>query len=85
MSDKKLFEATLCWILKDGEVLLKFANRGISKGRWNAAGGKIDPGETVVECIKREVFEETGLHIEEPFYHGKFKFFFGDPNVLGNS
>lgn len=76
MSENKLPDATLCWILKDGKALLKFASRGISKGKWNAVGGKVDSGETPLKCIRREAFEETGLRIRRPSYHGKFKFFF---------
>lgn len=79
MADDDVFKATLCWIVKDGKALLKFANRGISKGKWNAVGGGIDPGETPLECVKRETFEETGLRIQDPSYHGKVRFFFGDP------
>lgn len=79
MPGNDTFEATLCWIVKDGKALLKFANRGISKGKWNAVGGGVDPGETPLDCVKREAFEETGLRIHDPSYHGKVKFFFGDP------
>ncbi len=30
----------------------------------NFLGGKIEPGETVEECIKREIQEELGIEIE---------------------
>jgi 8-oxo-dGTP diphosphatase len=35
-----------------------------AKGLWSVPGGAIDLGETVEECLKREVFEETGIEIE---------------------
>lgn len=70
-------EATVCWILKDGKVLLQLKTRGISEGKWNAVGGKVEHEETPLECMKREVSEETGLKIVEPTYHGKLNFFFG--------
>lgn len=63
---------------------MKLADRGISEGKWNAVGGKVDFGETPLECVKREVLEEAGLRINEPFYHGKVKFFFGN-DVKSNS
>jgi len=75
---KDFIEGTVCWILKDGKALLQLKTRGISEGKWNAAGGHVEKGETPFECVKREVFEETGLTIGEPTYHGKFKFFFGE-------
>jgi 8-oxo-dGTP diphosphatase len=72
--------STVCWIIKDDKVLLKLANSGISKGKWNAPGGKNFDNESGVDCIKREVFEETGLKIEHPTYHGFLNFFLGKEN-----
>ena len=53
---------------------MKLAVRGISKGRWNFPGGKIDAGETPREGSDREVLEETGLIVSEAHYHGKALF-----------
>ena len=30
---------------------------------WGITGGKLDPGETPLECGCREIFEETGLRL----------------------
>lgn len=35
------------------------------KGLLNGLGGKTEAGETEVECIVREVEEESGLHVPE--------------------
>ena len=32
-------------------------------GRWEPPGGKVEPGELLDEALRREVFEEAGLHI----------------------
>jgi 8-oxo-dGTP diphosphatase len=32
--------------------------------KWEFAGGKIEAGETEIDCIKREVFEELNINIE---------------------
>jgi len=32
--------------------------------KWEFAGGKIESGESEIECIKREIFEELNIHIE---------------------
>jgi 8-oxo-dGTP diphosphatase len=71
-------DATLCWITKDGKALLKLANSGISKGKWNAVGGKVEDGESPLECVKREALEESGLDIRDPKYRGRLSFFFID-------
>jgi 8-oxo-dGTP diphosphatase len=32
--------------------------------KWEFAGGKIEKGETEIDCIKREIFEELNIRIE---------------------
>jgi 8-oxo-dGTP diphosphatase len=44
-----------------GRVLL--IRRGDGRG-WSLPGGMMEPGETIVECLVREVWEETGLEVE---------------------
>ncbi len=41
---------------KHGEILLIFR-----RGKWDLPKGKLDDGETLLECAVREVREETGL------------------------
>lgn len=67
--------ATVCHVIRGDRLLLKKATRGISAGKWDGPGGKIEPGETPAECVVREVREETSLSIADPFYHGKIEFF----------
>lgn len=34
------------------------------KGKFNLPGGKIETGETIIECAKRELTEESGLFVD---------------------
>jgi ADP-ribose pyrophosphatase YjhB (NUDIX family) len=43
-------------------LLLKHTYRG--KYPWGLPGGGLQPGESLEECLEREVLEETGLHVE---------------------
>ena len=49
---------------KGGKFLLVNAKRGTPKGLWNNPGGRLDAGESIEECAKREVREETGLNVK---------------------
>ena len=33
-------------------------------GQWSLPGGAVDVGETLVECVAREMLEETGLVVD---------------------
>jgi 8-oxo-dGTP diphosphatase len=55
----------VCFILEDNEVLLLKKSKGLfGQGKWNAPGGKILPNEEPKTCAVREVFEESGLIVE---------------------
>ena len=49
----------------DEEVLLtRMSSRTRIPGRWTLPGGGLDHGEDPREALRREVLEETGLHID---------------------
>ena len=67
--------ATLGYILSpDGRlVLLVHRNRrpgDAHLGKYNGLGGKLEPGEDVVACLRREVREESGVECEELVLRG---------------
>lgn len=48
-----------------GQILIdRRLPQGLHGGLWEFPGGKIERGETVEECIKREINEELGMEIE---------------------
>lgn len=60
------FVGTLLFLVRGKEVLLIHKKTGHGAGRINGPGGKLDAGETVIECACREVAEEVGLVVEHP-------------------
>lgn len=52
---------TANWILRDGKHILSVRSHG--RDRFYLPGGKIDPGETAREAIKREINEELGVDL----------------------
>ena len=58
-------------VVKDGKVLFGKRRNAHGAGSWCFHGGHLEFGESVEECARREVFEETGLEIRN-IRHGPF-------------
>jgi 8-oxo-dGTP diphosphatase len=58
-------EVTAAIIRKDNRVLIAERAPGENlAGKWEFPGGKIEPGETPQECLKREIREELEVDID---------------------
>ncbi len=58
--------ATLAYIVNQSDVLLLYRNKkenDFHEGKFVAIGGRLEPGETPLECILRELIEETGYEL----------------------
>jgi A/G-specific adenine glycosylase len=48
----------------EGQILIdRRPQEGLLGGLWEFPGGKVEPGETIEECIVREIREELGIEI----------------------
>lgn len=64
----KYSNSTLIYIEKEGAYLMLHRNRkekDANKDKWIGVGGHFEDRESPDECIKREVFEETGLTLTD--------------------
>lgn len=71
-------QATLMFIVDGDNILLIRKKRGLGAGKINGPGGKLDPGETLVECAVREVQEELAVTAVNPRPFGELRFQFTD-------
>lgn len=58
----------------NNKLLMIRHHRGINKGCINFPGGKKENNETMLDCVIRETYEETGLTIKNPVQVGYIEF-----------
>ena len=59
----KTIEVVAAIIIKDGKVFATQRGYGEWKGWWEFPGGKMEPGESLQEALKREIREELEAEI----------------------
>ncbi len=67
--------ATLGFILSPDrkKTLLVHRNKRLDDqhyGKYNGLGGKMEPGEDILHCIKREIYEEAGIVCDKTILRG---------------
>lgn len=76
--------ATLMFVIRGGEVLLIRKLRGLGAGKINAPGGRLEPGETLLEAALRETREEVGVDPVGARLRGRLRFaFVSRPTAVG--
>jgi A/G-specific adenine glycosylase len=59
-------EAVVAIIQKEGRILIqKRPAGGLLGGLWEFPGGKVEPGESLTEALRREIREELGVEIKD--------------------
>ena len=68
---------TICYIDNGDSYLMMLRNKkknDVNEGKWLGIGGKFEAGETPEECVCREVYEETGLILDDYAMRGVITF-----------
>lgn len=74
-----------CGVLIDADGRLLIAQRPAGKiaaGKWEFPGGKIEPGETALEALARELHEELGITVRKARPLLRFRHDYSDRQVL---
>lgn len=61
------FVAAVCALVRrDGTILSlrRALTKDASPGIWEALSGRIEPGESPLDAVRREILEESGLEVE---------------------
>ena len=53
----------MAWI-EDAEQRVLLVRQAVGLKLWTLPGGKVKRGESLVKALKRELYEETGLHAQ---------------------
>ncbi len=76
--------ATLMFVLRGDQVLLIRKKRGLGAGKINGPGGRIEEGETPMQCAIRETQEELKITPLNVVARGELRFHSDDfPKIHG--
>lgn len=58
----KELSVAIAIVLREGEILIRQRRRDVAlAGLWEFPGGKQEPGESLEQCVLRELVEETAI------------------------
>ncbi|MDD6259385.1 MAG: 8-oxo-dGTP diphosphatase [Erysipelotrichaceae bacterium] len=66
-------DSTCIYLIQNHQVLMLYRNKkqnDVNVGKYIGIGGKRKNGESMLECAKREMYEETGLTADKLDYRG---------------
>ena len=72
---------TLCYLIKEGKYLMLHRTKkqqDINAGKYIGVGGHVEEGESPADCIRREIYEETGFTAGAITARGFITFVMGD-------
>jgi NAD+ diphosphatase len=82
LSYPRLSPAVITAVFKDDTILL--SHNAMFPGKWHSiSAGFVEPGETLEDCVRREIREEVGIEVKNIKYFGSQPWPFPDSLMLG--
>ena len=78
----RLSPSIIVSVLKDNHILLARSGR-FPEGMYSVLAGFVEPGESLEECIQREVMEEVGIEVGNIQYFGSQNWPFPHSLMIG--
>ena len=78
----RLSPAVIVAVIKDNQILLASSPR-FNAEFYSVLAGFVEPGETLEECVQREVREEVGIEVRNIRYFGSQPWPFPDSLMVG--
>ena len=78
----RISPAIITAVLKGNEILMAHG-RDFPENRYSIIAGFVEPGETLEECVKREVMEEVGIKVKNIRYFGSQPWPFPNSLMIG--
>jgi len=82
MQYPRVSPAIICAVVKDNELLLARSSR-FKGGFYSVLAGFVEPGETLEQCVKREIMEEVGIEVTSIRYFGSQSWPFPNSLMIG--
>jgi mutator protein MutT len=61
----KLLDVAVAIVFRDSKVLITRRKAGtVLSGYWEFPGGKQEPGESLEDCVRRELMEELAMRVQ---------------------
>jgi 8-oxo-dGTP diphosphatase len=77
-----MIDVTAAILIENGRVLIARRRPGASQaGMWEFPGGKVRPGESPAQCLKREIQEELGIEIAVSEFFGESVYAYEDKTI----
>ncbi len=83
ISYPRISPAIITAVIKDDQILLARGVNFPDKRMFSVLAGFVEPGESLEDCVKREILEETGIKVKKIQYFKSQSWPFPDSLMIG--